>query len=338
MVNTTIPHRRQNPLTGEWVLVSPHRTQRPWKGAIEPQTPEKLLSYDPSCYLCPGNKRISGQINPKYTSTFVFTNDHAALLPHVGHGKMIEDDLFMSEQESGTSRVICYSPSHALTMAKFSVNQIEQIIATWKREYEEIGADPDINYVQIFENKGTMMGASNPHPHCQIWVNHTIPTIPQKEQDNQKAYLTRHGKNLLQTYLAHELKKQIRIIAQNETFVVLVPFWATWPYETIILPKKHLLSLSDFSKKDSHDLAKILKGITTAYDRIFSVSFPYSMGLHQQPTDDKNHDEWQFHIHFYPPLLRSATVKKYYVGYELMAEAQRDITPEAAAETLRSLL
>jgi UDPglucose--hexose-1-phosphate uridylyltransferase len=338
MVDTSKPHRRCNPLTGEWILVSPHRTKRPWKGAIELQPPEKLPEYDPSCYLCPGNPRASGQINPEYTSAFVFTNDHAALLPNVGNEKETEDDLFISRQESGTSRVICYSPSHERTMAELSVGQIETVVATWKKEYEEIGADPDINYVQIFENKGAMMGASNPHPHCQIWANQSIPTIPQKEQDHQRKFLTKHGKGLLRTYLIHELQKQIRVIAQNKTFVVLVPFWATWPYETMILPKKHMRSLSDFSKRDEHDLADILKSIARAYDCVFNVSFPYSMGLHQKPTDGRAHDEWQFHIHFYPPLLRSATVKKYYVGYELMAEGQRDITPEAAAKTLHGLI
>jgi UDPglucose--hexose-1-phosphate uridylyltransferase len=338
MVDTTIPHRRFNPLTGEWILVSPHRNKRPWKGAIEQQTPGKLPEFDPSCYLCPSNIRANGQANPKYTSTFVFTNDYAALLPEVGAKEKFSDDIFIARQESGTCRVVCYSPSHALTMAKLSVDQIKPVIATWKKEYEETGADPDINYVQIFENKGIMMGASNPHPHCQIWVSHSIPTIPQKEQDNQRAYLTKHGKKLLQTYLESELEKHIRVITQNKTFAVLVPYWATWPYETMILPKKHLTSLSDFSASDEHDLSDILSRITRAYDRVFNVSFPYSMGIHQKPTDGKSHDEWQFHIHFYPPLLRSATVKKFLVGYEMMAEAQRDIIPEDAAKTLRNLI
>jgi UDPglucose--hexose-1-phosphate uridylyltransferase len=338
MIDHNLPHRRYNPLTGDWILVSPHRTKRPWKGALETPPLEKVPEYDPACYLCPGNARANNQRNLKYEGTFVFTNDFPALLPNVGTGDETADDLFVAHQESGTCRVVCYCPSHTKTMAKMTDNEISRVITTWKKEYEELGADPDTRYVQIFENKGTMMGASNPHPHCQIWVTHDIPTIPQKEQDHQKTYFANHKVPLLTDYLTREFEKKIRIIAKNDTFVVLVPYWATWPYETMILPKKHLMSLSDFSDTDTNDLARVLGKLTRAYDRVFNVPFPYSMGIHQAPTDAANHEEWQFHMHFYPPLLRSATVKKFLVGYEMMAEAQRDILPEDAAHTLRRIL
>lgn len=337
MINNTLPHRRQNPLTGDWILVSPQRNKRPWNGAIEAAAKTEKPEYDPACYLCPGNRRASGQVNPGYTTTFAFTNDHAALLPDVGSALDTKDGLFVTRQESGTSRVICYSPSHAKTMADLTPEELAGVVSVWKTEYETLGGDPHINHVQIFENKGAMMGASNPHPHCQIWANESIPTIPAKEQESQEVYLAKHHKKLLEAYLAHERTLETRIVGQNDAFAVLVPYWATWPYETMVLPKRSLASLSDFSRDDERLFADVLSRLTRAYDKLFSVSFPYSMGIHQAPTDKKKHDEWQFHMHFYPPLLRSATIKKHYVGYEMMAEGQRDLNPEDAARTLRDL-
>lgn len=337
MVNVDLPHRRYNPLVDEWILVSPQRTKRPWNGVVEQNSTNGLPTYDANCYLCPGNVRANGEKNPPYDSTFVFTNDHPSLLPNVDTGEAREENLLVSRQEKGTSRVICYSPSHNRTMAQLSLTEMKTVIATWRREYREIGRNPDISYVQIFENKGPAMGASNPHPHCQIWANQSIPTIPAKEQHMQRLYYDTHHTSLLSDYEALEQKQKIRIIGGNKNFTVLVPYWAVWPYETMILPRKTLYNLSDFSEEDVTDLALILSSVTKTYDRVFNTPFPYSMGIHQTPTDNKPHTEWQFHMHFYPPLLRSATVKKHYVGYEMMAEAQRDITPEIAAETLRNL-
>lgn len=335
MVDPTKPHRRLNPLTNEWILVSPHRTKRPWNGAVEQNNQTPLPPYDPSCYLCPGNLRANNERNPVYGSTHVFTNDHASLIPEVGNQSENEHDLLVSQQENGTSRVICYSPAHNRTMAKLTIAEIETVIHTWTHEYKIIGNYPDISYIQIFENKGPAMGASNPHPHCQIWANEHIPTIPQKEQNAQLHYMKTHQQNLLVVYETLERKKGERIVTQNDDFTVVVPYWATWPYETMILPKTHLSNLTKLTPKNVTSLAAILSTITKAYDRVFDAPFPYSMGIHQAPTDNKEHDEWQFHMHFYPPLLRSATIKKHFVGYEMMAEAQRDISPEAAAETLR---
>jgi UDPglucose--hexose-1-phosphate uridylyltransferase len=330
MVDPNLPHRRYNPLTNEWILVSPHRNKRPWNGAVEKPSETRIPFYDPNCYLCPNNTRASGKKNPDYKETFVFTNDHASLLANVGNGETSEENLLIARQENGTSRVICYSPSHNRSMANLTVSEIQTVIKTWIHEYEAIGAYPDISYIQIFENKGPLMGASSPHPHCQIWANEHIPTIPEKEQNMQKKH-----PDLLLEYEKLEQQKKERVIFTNDSFTLLVPYWATWPYETMLLPKKHLSSLSEFSESEITDLANILSLLTKTYDKIFNVAFPYSMGIHQAPTDKLPHPEWQFHMHFYPPLLRSATVKKHFVGYEMMAEAQRDITPEAAAETLR---
>lgn len=338
MVDFNLPHRRFNPLTGDWVLVSPHRNRRPWQGSIEASQQNTLPPYDPACYLCPGNKRAENKQNPKYAKTFVFTNDHAAILPEVVDGEMKEDDLFRAQQEYGTCKVVCYTPAHNKTIADLSVPQIMEIIKTWTHEYKTIGADPKISYIQFFENKGPMMGASSPHPHSQIWANEHIPTIPAKEEESQTKYYAKNKTPLLAVYLREEIKKKLRLLLENTSFAVVVPYWAVWPYETMILPKTNRSSLSALQENEVNDLAHALKKLAVAYDKLFSTPFPYSMGIHQCPTDKKDHEEWQLHFHFYPPLLRSATIKKHYVGYEMMAEAQRDITPEQGAETLRKYI
>ncbi len=337
MLDFAKPHRRRNPLTGEWVLVSPQRAKRPWQGKVEDTPNQALPEYDPSCYLCPGNTRDGGAVNPKYQSTFAFTNDHPAILPDAGTQIYTSNDIIEADQVSGTCRVICYSPIHNKTMTQMIQSEIVEIIKAWTTEYASIGKDPNISYVQIFENKGPLMGASSPHPHCQIWATSTVPSIVQLEQNNQREYLVHHHAPLLVDYLRFENDENKRIIAENDSFSLLVPFWATWPYETMILPKAHKQSLRELTPTDVTALADILSILTQLYDKLFTTSFPYSMGIHQAPTDDKEHTEWQMHFHFYPPLLRSATVKKYLVGYEMLAEAQRDINPEDAAMTLQKL-
>lgn len=329
MTDFTKPHRRRNPLSGEWILVSPHRAKRPWNGAIEQTPATRAPSHDPSCYLCPGVTRANGEKNPEYTESFIFDNDHPALIPDVPIDSTDEPN-FITTQEYGTSHVMCYCADHGKTMASMSIQEISAVISRWKIEYETIGKDPRISYVQIFENKGPAMGASSPHPHCQIWATEHIPTIPAAEQLMQEK-----TPELLLSYEASEQTKKERIIYATESFTLLVPFWAVWPFETMIVPRAPLQSLSQLTQLQQNDLALVISTLTASYDKIFSTSFPYSMGIHQAPTDGTDHLEWQFHMHFYPPLLRSATIKKYYVGYELMAEAQRDISPESAAETIR---
>lgn len=337
MLDFTKPHRRQNPLTGEWILVSPHRAKRPWQGSIESTQPTEAPEHAPDCYLCPNNTRSNGEKNPEYIHTFAFTNDHASLLPEVDGDSSGDTQLFQAVQERGLCRVICYSPKHNKTMADLSAPEITEIVRTWKNEYETIGKMDHITYVQIFENKGPLMGASSPHPHGQIWSNEHLPTIVDKEQQHQLSYSSGNSSLLLLDYVHMELEKKERLVLENEAFAVVVPFWATWPYETMVLPKRHIRSLSDMTDTENKQLSDVLKRLTVRYDKLFSTSFPYSMGVHQKPTDKKEHPEWQFHMHFYPPLLRSSTVKKYYVGYEMMAEGQRDISPESAAKTLQEI-
>lgn len=337
------PHRRWNPLTGEWVLVSPHRTKRPWQGQVEKPATPVALRYDPACYLCPGNERAGGLQNPPYTDTFVFDNDFAALLPNgpdvtqASVPRFDEDDLLVAESESGICRVVCFSPHHDLTLARLGQATLERVIDTWTAQYLELGARAQINYVQCFENRGAMMGASNPHPHGQIWATRTLPNEIVKEFHSQAAYFAAHGRTLLTNYLEIETRRRDRIVCENEHFVTLVPFWAVWPFETMVLSRRAIGSMAEMSAEERSSLATILLDTVTRYDNLFEVSFPYSMGFHQSPTDGVVHPEWHFHAHFYPPLLRSATVRKFMVGYELLATPQRDITPEAAAERLRKV-
>ncbi|WP_347158823.1 UDP-glucose--hexose-1-phosphate uridylyltransferase [Pontibacter chitinilyticus] len=332
------PHRRYNPLKSEWVLVSPHRAKRPWQGQQEEVSKEERPAYDPTCYLCPTNERANGEHNPDYTSTFVFENDFAALQPNAPGGSVEKGGLLVAKSERGLCKVICFSPRHDLTLPEMEVSAIRGVVDVWQREYLELGALDYVNHVQIFENKGSVMGSSNPHPHGQIWAQSSIPDEPAKETACQRAYFAQHGRSLLADYLDLELKEQVRIVAQNEHFVALVPFWAVWPFETLIISRRHIQHIGQMTDAEKDAYAGIIKQLTGVYDRLFGVSFPYSSGLHQSPTDGQEHPEWHFHMHFYPPLLRSATVKKFMVGYEMMGEPQRDITAETSAERLRSLL
>jgi len=329
------PHRRYNPLTRQWVLVSPHRTKRPWQGQVETPPLERRPSYDPDCYLCPGNARAGGARNPQYSGTFVFDNDFAALLPDVPAGEYRRGDLLLARSEPGLCRVVCFSPDHSLTLAEMKLGDIRRVVDVWAEQYAEIGARPDIAYVQIFENKGAIMGCSNPHPHGQIWATESIPNEPAKERQMQAAYFEAHGRKLLLDYLALELERRDRLVCENESWVALTPFWAVWPFETMVLPRRAVSALPDLSDDERDALADILKRLTTRYDNLFEVSFPYSMGWHQRPTDGRDHPGWQLHAHFYPPLLRSATVRKFMVGFEMLGEPQRDIPAEAAAARLR---
>lgn len=332
------PHRRYNPLINEWVLVSPHRAKRPWQGQKEAINTVALPEYDPECYLCAGNVRANGEVNPPYESSFVFENDFAALKQEaIAFDGNEEGSFFKAQPERGISRVVCFSPRHDLTLPEMDVDGIVNIIHTWQKEYTDLGNIDYINHVQIFENKGSVMGCSNPHPHGQIWAQSSLPTQVQKTQDNLKAYFDKNGTNLLQDYLQQELKVKERVVVENDHFAAIVPFWAIWPFETMIISKRHITKITDFTEDEVAAFAEVLKKLTTKYDNLFETSFPYSSGIHQAPTDGEEHPEWQFHMHFYPPLLRSASVKKFMVGYEMMGESQRDITPEKSAEMLRNL-
>jgi UDPglucose--hexose-1-phosphate uridylyltransferase len=332
-------HRRFNPLTNEWVLVSPHRAVRPWQGHVDKSPVLKEPAYDPTCYLCPGNARAGGAHNPSYTHTFVFENDFAALKPNVAKARLdIENKgLLVAEGEPGICRVMCFSPRHDLTLSTMPLKDIETVVRTWTEQFRELGAMPEINHVQIFENRGAAMGASNPHPHCQIWSSNSIPEIPQKELAAQRSFLESHQSCLLCEYAKLEEQQKVRIVYQNESFVALVPFWAVWPFEVMIVSRRHLGTLNHFTSEEVAGFAQILKQVTSTYDRVFDAPFPYSMGFHQSPTDGAPHPAWHFHAHFFPPLLRSATIRKFMVGFELLGTPQRDITPEIAAERLRLL-
>jgi UDPglucose--hexose-1-phosphate uridylyltransferase len=334
---TEQPHRRHNPLLDEWVLVSPHRAKRPWQGAQEKTATAAPPAYDPTCYLCAGNTRTSGIVNPQYDHQYVFDNDFAALLPEGETGTYEEGGLLRADAETGHCRVICFSPRHDLTLPELPISEIRKVVDTWTEEFRTLGADPNINYVQIFENKGQAMGASNPHPHGQIWSERTVPDLPAKEGRTQKAYFEKNGRTLLSDYLTIEEKSKTRFVVENDTWVALVPFWAVWPFETLVLPRRAVQDLTQLNDQERDGLADILQQLTIKYDNLFETSFPYSAGFHQRPTDGGEYPEWHLHMHFLPPLLRSATVKKFMVGYELMANAQRDITAEQAAERLRAL-
>ena len=330
------PHRRFNILTGEWILVSPHRTKRPWQGKTEKASLETKPKYDPKCYLCPTNSRMGGGVNPDYKKPFSFINDFSALLKDVKEEKY-ENGLLYAESESGICKVVCFSPDHSLTLPLMSKEEITDVISLWQQEYKELGAIEGINHVQIFENKGDVMGCSNPHPHGQIWAQRSIPQEVQKKADRLSAYWKEHKKSILEEYIAQELELNERIILENEHFVSLIPYWAVWPYETMIVPKRKIAHIAKLSDNEKMAFAEILRKTTIRLDNIFQTSFPYSAGIHQAPTDGKEHPEWHFHMSFYPPLLRSATVKKFMVGYEMFANPQRDITGEQAANTMKAL-
>ncbi len=334
------PHRRWNLLRREWVLVSPNRTQRPWQGQTETSATPTVVQYDPDCYLCPGNTRAGGHVTPKYESTFVFENDYAALKPDIVEASLdIEDaGLLRAETERGVCRVICFDPRHDLTLATMEQAAIRRVVDVWAAQESELAARADIAYVQIFENRGAMMGASNPHPHCQVWATQHLPNEPVAELASQRAHYAEHGSPLLLDYLALELREGERIVAQNESWVALVPFWAVWPFEVMLLPRQHAGSLRTLDTPARDGLANILKVVTAGYNRVFDTPFPYSMGFHGAPVDGADYPEWQLHAHFFPPLLRSATVRKFMVGFELLGSPQRDITPESAAATLRSVM
>lgn len=338
-MNFETPHRRFNPLTQEWVLVSPHRARRPWLGQVEKPPVEDIPTYDPKCYLCPGNTRAVGIQNPVYTSTFVFDNDFSPLLnPNTDLvDSPLSSPLFSAETVHGICRVGCFSPRHDLTLPELPLEQVEAVIRMWRDQTLEIGALDYIRYVQVFENKGAMMGCSNPHPHNQIWATSIIPVEPAKELASQAEYNHHHNSCLLCDYLCEERNDGTRLITQNDHFTALVPFWAVWPFEILLLSHRHIGSLVDLNEPEITSLADILRRVTTRYDNLFEVSFPYSMGFHQTPTDGVSYPSWHLHAHFYPPLLRSATVKKFMVGFEMLGMPQRDITPETAAERLRSL-
>ncbi|MBU3012730.1 UDP-glucose--hexose-1-phosphate uridylyltransferase [Polaribacter vadi] len=340
MSNTNLQdysHKRFNILTAEWVLVSPHRAKRPWQGQNEEVNNEKRPTYDESCYLCAGNTRINGEINPEYKDVFVFTNDFAAL-QNDSPTFNINDGLLKAESETGICKVICFSPDHSKSLADMSSEEIQKVVFAWQKEYTELAANPNINYVQIFENKGAVMGCSNPHPHGQIWSQSSLPNEVDKKNTQQLNYFEKNNSSLLGDYLAQELEKKERIIFENDGFVVLVPFWAIWPFEAMIVPKRHLSNILEMIEDETLQYGEAIAVLTKAYDKIFNTSFPYSSGIHQAPTDGNTNKHWHWHMSFYPPLLRSASVKKFMVGYEMFGTPQRDITPEQAVKMIKNCL
>lgn len=327
------PHRRFNPLKNQWVLVSPHRAKRPWQGQKEEIAPQQISNYDPNCYLCPNNRRITGELNPNYDKPFVFKNDFSALLPDTPSPIANDDPLFKIANAQGESRVVCFSPDHSKTLPLLSLAEIEQVIATWQAQAIELGER--YQWVQIFENRGAMMGCSNPHPHGQIWASNFLPNEISIEDQTQCDYFKQYQRPMLLDYAKRELELKERIVVETEDWLAVVPYWASWPFETLLLPKaKHFRQIQDLNQAERADLALALKKLTTRFDNLFNISFPYSMGFHFAPFNQKDNQAWQLHAHFYPPLLRSATVRKFMVGYEMLAESQRDLTPEQAAERL----
>ncbi len=331
------PHKRFNVLTGEWVLVSPHRAKRPWQGQNETVINELRPEHEPSCYLCAGNTRTNGEQNPEYKDVFVFTNDFAALQT-TSPKFSVNEGLFKAESERGICKVICFNPDHSKSLADMNVEDINKVIKAWQREYRDLGSNDTIDYVQIFENKGAVMGCSNPHPHGQIWSQSTLPNEVDKKDKQQQAYYNKNLTSLLGDYLTQELEAKERIIYENEDFAVLTPFWAIWPFEAMIIPRKQHTNITEISEAESLAFADAISKITQAYDKLFECSFPYSSGIHQAPTNGEPNNHWHWHMSFYPPLLRSATVKKFMVGYEMFGSPQRDITAEQAAERLRGLI
>jgi len=330
-------HRRFNPLTGQWVVVSPRRLERPWQGAVEERPDPRLPAYDPSCYLCPGNRRASGKSNPRYSGTFAFDNDFPGL-SQSSHGTVDSDDgIFRARGERGICRVLCFNPRHDLTLPLMDVDGIRSVVEAWQQQTEELGAVPWVQHVQIFENKGELMGCSNPHPHCQIWATESLPNEPRSELYFQKRFFGQNGDCLLCRYVREERIRKERIVLETSHFITVVPYWAIWPFETLVMPKTHCGRLTLLTSEQVQDLAVCLQRMTIRYDNLFQTSFPYTMGFHQAPFDDESHPEWHLHAHFYPPLLRSASVRKFMVGFELLGSPQRDITPEEAAKRLRDL-
>ncbi|WP_242085668.1 UDP-glucose--hexose-1-phosphate uridylyltransferase [Aestuariivivens sediminis] len=330
-------HKRLNILTGEWVLVSPHRAKRPWQGQNEAVSNEKRPTYDDTCYLCAGNTRINGEVNPKYEDVFIFTNDFAALQSDSPNFSL-KEGLMVAQSEKGICKVVCFSPDHSKSLADMDPVDIQKVVAAWQKEYAELGANDLINYVQIFENKGAVMGCSNPHPHGQIWSQSTLPNEVDKKNTEQLNYYTKNNSSLLGDYLKQELEHEERIIFQNDAFVVLIPFWAVWPFEAMIVPKKHQSNILDMNDEEAFLYAEAISVLTKAYDKLFNTSFPYSSGIHQAPTNGQDNAHWHWHMSFYPPLLRSATVKKFMVGYEMFGSPQRDITAETAAQRIKDLI
>lgn len=329
------PHRRYNPLSGEWLLVSPHRAKRPWQGAQESSPEEKLLQYDPMCYLCAGNLRINGERNPNYTGTYVFDNDFAALLLNTPAADKSADDLFQMQSVSGKSRVICFSADHSKSLPELSQAELAQVIDTWASQSAELGEN--FAWVQVFENKGQAMGCSNPHPHGQVWACSFLPNVVLHEDINQRRYSDQHGKNMLLEYATREAFDGARTVVQTDDWIAVVPYWAAWPFEVLLLPRFAVARLEDLNTVQRQSLAQATAQLTTRYDNLFETSFPYSMGWHGAPYQTKDNKHWQLHAHFYPPLLRSASVRKFMVGFEMLAEAQRDLTPEQAAHLLRNV-
>ena len=330
-------HKRLNILTNEWVLVSPHRTKRPWQGKEEQKVPKENVNYDDNCYLCPNNKRANGTKNPNYKDVYVFENDFAAL-NNIPNQNIYDNNLLQAKTESGICRVICFSPDHSKSLANMEVSNIVKVIEVWKTQFKELSKIPNINYIQIFENKGEIMGCSNPHPHGQIWSQSSIPNEIIKKDNTQKKYYESNGHSLVNDYVKQEKSVNERIVYENDNFIILVPFWAIWPYETMIIPKKHLQDIGYLNKSEKRDFADAISKITKAYDSVFDCSFPYSAGIHQSPTNHRDNSHWHFHMSFYPPLLRNASIKKFMVGYEMFGMPQRDITAEQTARRLRDLI
>ncbi len=336
MSEAAIVQRRLNPLTGRWVLVSPHRTQRPWSGQVEAAGDAAAPAHDPDCYLCAGNVRANGTRNPDYAGVWVFDNDFPALLPALAAGdpQIAGDALLRAEPVAGQCRVMCFSPDHAKTLPQLSATEIRAVIDCWAEQAGELGRH--YPWVQIFENKGAAMGCSNPHPHGQIWASSHVPDEPAAEDGKQRDYYAAHGRALLADVAAREAGGP-RVVVETCHWLAIVPWWATWPFETLLLPRFAVQRFDQLGSAERDDLAAVLGELTARYDNLFGVSFPYSMGWHGAPYGAENDSHWQLHAHFYPPLLRSATVRKFMVGYEMLAEAQRDLTPELAAERLRAV-
>ncbi|MBK9122528.1 MAG: UDP-glucose--hexose-1-phosphate uridylyltransferase [Chloroflexi bacterium] len=329
------PHRRFNPLTGDYILVSPHRTKRPWQGQVERPPAETRPRYDPACYLCPGNTRANQEVNPDYRETFVFTNDFAALLPDAPADQHYTESLFEADIVSGTCRVLCFSPRHDLTLARMSTPAIRSVVDMWASQTADLGNQ--YQWVQVFENRGEAMGASNPHPHGQVWASDFLPNQARIEDERQRAYFAQHDTPLLLDYAQLEKDRPERVVAMNTEWIAVVPYWAVWPFETLVIPRRHARRMPDLDAAQRDGLADVMKALLVRYDNLFETSFPYSMGWHGAPFNSEANDHWQLHAHFYPPLLRSATVRKFMVGFELLAEAQRDITPEQAATRLQAV-